>query len=34
MKRNAMAIWKGSGKNENGVGANPEELLAAAHAAC
>jgi osmotically inducible protein OsmC len=57
MKRNATAVWKGSGKEgngilstqsgflkdlsytyatrfENAVGTNPEELVAAAHAAC
>lgn len=57
MKRNATAVWKGSGKEgkgvlsvqsgilkdqpytyvsrfENGVGTNPEELVAAAHAGC
>ena len=57
MKRNATAIWKGSGKDgkgtvstqsgllkdaqysyksrfEDGVGTNPEELVAAAHAGC
>ncbi|MEP6467450.1 MAG: OsmC family protein [Parafilimonas sp.] len=57
MKRNATAVWNGSGKEgkgtlttqsgvlketqysfssrfENGVGTNPEELLAAAHAGC
>jgi osmotically inducible protein OsmC len=57
MKRNASAIWKGSGKEgkgtlttqsntlnntqysyksrfEEGVGTNPEELVAAAHAGC
>ena len=57
MKRTAMAIWKGSGKDgtgslttqsttlnntqysyksrfEDGVGTNPEELIAAAHAGC
>jgi osmotically inducible protein OsmC len=57
MKRNATAIWKGSGKEgkgtlttqsntlnntqysyksrfEEGVGTNPEELVAAAHAGC
>lgn len=57
MKRNATAIWNGSGKEgsgnvttqstvlnknqysylsrfENGVGTNPEELIAAAHAGC
>ncbi len=57
MKRNATAIWKGSGKEgsgtlktqsgvidnaqysyntrfENGIGTNPEELMAAAHAGC
>lgn len=57
MKRNATAVWKGSGKEghghlttqstvlnqtqysfssrfENGVGTNPEELMAAAHAGC
>lgn len=57
MKRFATAVWKGNGKNgegilntestvlkdanysyktrfENGVGTNPEELIAAAHAGC
>jgi lipoyl-dependent peroxiredoxin len=57
MKRNATAIWHGTGKEgsghlttqsttldktqysflsrfENGVGTNPEELVAAAHAGC
>ena len=57
MKRNATAVWKGSGKDGNGtlttqsttlnktqysfnsrfaegVGTNPEELVAAAHAGC
>jgi len=57
MKRNATAVWNGSGKEgnghlttqsttlnntqysfssrfENGVGTNPEELIAAAHAGC
>ncbi|MHB1922728.1 MAG: OsmC family peroxiredoxin [Chitinophagaceae bacterium] len=57
MKRNATALWLGSGKEgtghlttqstvlnksqysyhsrfENGVGTNPEELIAAAHAGC
>lgn len=57
MKRNATAVWNGSGKEgkgilstqsgflkdlsytyatrfENAVGTNPEELVAAAHAAC
>ncbi len=57
MKRNATAIWNGSGKEgngnlstqstvlnktqysfssrfENGIGTNPEELMAAAHAGC
>lgn len=57
MKRNATAIWKGSGKEgtgtldtqsgvlekaqysfktrfEDGIGTNPEELMAAAHAGC
>ncbi|HMU09612.1 MAG TPA: OsmC family protein [Ferruginibacter sp.] len=57
MKRNATAVWNGSGKEgsghlttqsttlnktqysfssrfENGVGTNPEELVAAAHAGC
>lgn len=57
MKRNATAIWQGSGKDgkgnlttqsttlnqtqysyksrfEEGVGTNPEELIAAAHAGC
>jgi lipoyl-dependent peroxiredoxin len=57
MKRNATAIWNGSGKDgngtmstqstllnnaqysyktrfEDGVGTNPEELMAAAHAGC
>ncbi len=57
MKRNATAVWKGSGKEgkgdlstqstvlsqtqysflsrfESGVGTNPEELIAAAHAGC
>lgn len=57
MKRNATAIWQGSGKEgkgtlttqsttlnqtqysynsrfEEGVGTNPEELIAAAHAGC
>ena len=57
MKRNATAIWQGTGKEgtgtlstqsgtldktqynfvgrfENGVGTNPEELVAAAHAGC
>ncbi|WP_226064947.1 OsmC family protein [Kaistella polysaccharea] len=57
MKRNATAIWQGSGKDgkgnlttqsttlnktqysyssrfEEGVGTNPEELVAAAHAGC
>jgi osmotically inducible protein OsmC len=57
MKRNATAVWKGSGKEgnghlntqstvlnqtqysyksrfEEGVGTNPEELMAAAHAGC
>lgn len=57
MKRNATAIWNGSGKEgsgnvttqstvlnknqysylsrfENGIGTNPEELIAAAHAGC
>jgi osmotically inducible protein OsmC len=57
MKRNATAVWQGSGKEgkghlttqstvldkvqysyntrfENGVGTNPEELMAAAHAGC
>lgn len=57
MKRNATAVWNGSGKEgsgnlttqstvlnktqyswksrfEDGVGTNPEELLAAAHAGC
>ncbi|MFN7312754.1 MAG: OsmC family protein [Bacteroidota bacterium] len=57
MKRNATAVWQGSGKEgkghlttqstvlnqtqysfysrfENGVGTNPEELIAAAHAGC
>lgn len=57
MKRNATAVWQGSGKDgkgnlttqsttlnktqysfssrfEDGVGTNPEELLAAAHAGC
>lgn len=57
MKRNAVAVWNGTGKEgkgvlstqsqvlhktqysfssrfENGVGTNPEELVAAAHAGC
>lgn len=57
MKRNANAVWNGSGKEgngtvstqsgvlkgnqysyksrfEEGVGTNPEELMAAAHASC
>ena len=57
MKRNATAVWNGSGKEgkgnlttqsttlsetqysfgsrfEEGVGTNPEELVAAAHAGC
>lgn len=57
MKRNATAVWNGSGKDgkgnlttqstvldktqysyksrfEDGVGTNPEELIAAAHAGC
>src|SRR6476620_10871364 len=57
MKRNATAVWNGSGKEgkgnlttqstvlnktqysfssrfEDGVGTNPEELMAAAHAGC
>lgn len=57
MKRNATAVWNGSGKEgngtlstqsgvlsnnqysfvsrfENGIGTNPEELIAAAHAGC
>jgi lipoyl-dependent peroxiredoxin len=57
MKRNAIAVWHGTGKEgnghlttqsttldhtqysflsrfENGVGTNPEELVAAAHAGC
>ena len=57
MKRNASAVWNGSGKEgngtlktqsgllsnaqysyntrfENGIGTNPEELMAAAHAGC
>lgn len=57
MKRNAIAVWNGSGKDgsgtvstqsgvldktqysyksrfEQGVGTNPEELVAAAHAGC
>ncbi len=57
MKRNATAVWNGSGKEgaghlttqshvldktqysfktrfEDGIGTNPEELLAAAHAGC
>ena len=57
MKRNATAVWNGTGKEgkghlttqstvldktqysfgsrfENGVGTNPEELIAAAHAGC
>lgn len=57
MKRNATAVWKGSGKEgngtmktqsgvldnaqysyktrfEDGIGTNPEELMAAAHAGC
>jgi len=57
MKRNATAVWQGTGKEgkghlttqsttlnktqysygtrfENGVGTNPEELIAAAHAGC
>lgn len=57
MKRNATAVWQGSGKEgkgtlttqstalkdaqysyktrfEDGVGSNPEELMAAAHAGC
>ncbi len=57
MKRNATAVWNGTGKEgtghlttqsttldktqysylsrfENGVGTNPEELVAAAHAGC
>ena len=57
MKRNATAVWQGSGKDgkghlttqsttlnqtqysfgsrfESGVGTNPEELVAAAHAGC
>ncbi len=57
MKRNATALWQGTGKEgkghlttqsttlnktqysfgsrfENGVGTNPEELVAAAHAGC
>jgi osmotically inducible protein OsmC len=54
MKRNATAVWNGSGKGtvstqstalsstqysyksrfEEGVGTNPEELMAAAHAGC
>lgn len=57
MKRNATAVWKGSGKDgkgnlstqsevlnatqysfssrfEDGIGTNPEELIAAAHAGC
>src|ERR1700759_1558756 len=57
MKRNATAVWNGSGKEgngnlttqsttlnktqysyksrfEDGVGTNPEELIAAAHAGC
>ena len=57
MKRNATAVWNGSGKEgngtvstqstvltgaqysyksrfEEGVGTNPEELIAAAHAGC
>ena len=57
MKRNATAVWNGTGKEgkghlttqstvlnktqysfgsrfENGIGTNPEELIAAAHAGC
>ena len=57
MKRNATAVWNGSGKEgkghlttqssvldktqysygsrfEEGIGTNPEELVAAAHAGC
>lgn len=57
MKRNAIAVWNGTGKDgkghlttqstvlnqtqysfgsrfENGVGTNPEELIAAAHSGC
>lgn len=57
MKRNATAVWNGTGKDgkgkvstqsgvladsqysfktrfENGIGTNPEELIAAAHASC
>lgn len=57
MKRNATAVWQGTGKEgnghlstqsgvldktqysylsrfENGIGTNPEELVAAAHAGC
>ncbi len=57
MKRNATAVWQGTGKEgkghlttqsttldktqysygtrfESGVGTNPEELIAAAHAGC
>ncbi len=57
MKRNAKAVWQGTGKNgagnvstqsgvlnqnqfsfksrfEQGIGTNPEELVAAAHAGC
>ena len=57
MKRNAIAVWNGSGKEgggnlttqstvlnktqyswksrfEDGIGTNPEELIAAAHAGC
>lgn len=57
MKRNAIAVWHGSGKEgsghlttqsgtldktqysylsrfENGIGTNPDELVAAAHAGC
>ncbi|MFM9568662.1 OsmC family peroxiredoxin, partial [Streptomyces turgidiscabies] len=57
MKRNATAVWNGSGKDGNGhlttqstvlnqtqysfnsrfadgIGTNPEELMAAAHAGC
>ncbi|WP_333599877.1 OsmC family peroxiredoxin [Flavobacterium sp.] len=57
MKRNAIAVWNGTGKDgkghlttqstvlnqtqysfgsrfENGVGTNPEELVAAAHSGC
>lgn len=57
MRRNATAVWKGSGKEgngtmktqsgvldnaqysyktrfEDGIGTNPEELMAAAHAGC